>query len=83
MELVTEDEEEKQIRIDTIKKCIESLSPRCKEIFNLSKFSDLKYQEIADTLNISINTVEVQMTKAFLLIKKGSKIIDLFFFNFC
>lgn len=43
---------------------IESLPPRCAEIFRLSRFEGLKYQEIADHLAISVKTVEVQMGKA-------------------
>ncbi|MEM6829897.1 MAG: RNA polymerase sigma-70 factor [Bacteroidota bacterium] len=43
---------------------IDNLPPRCSEIFKLSRFEGLKYQEIADHLGISIKTVEVQMGKA-------------------
>lgn len=43
---------------------IDKLPPRCKEIFKLSRFEGLKYQEIADHLEISVKTVEVQMGKA-------------------
>ncbi len=43
---------------------IDDLPPRCSEIFKLSRFEGLKYQEIADHLGISIKTVEVQMGKA-------------------
>ncbi len=43
---------------------IEKLPPRCCEIFKLSRFEGLKYQEIADHLEISVKTVEVQMGKA-------------------
>lgn len=43
---------------------IDNLPPRCSEIFKLSRLEGLKYKEIADHLNISIKTVEVQMGKA-------------------
>ena len=43
---------------------IDKLPPRCCEIFKLSRFEGLKYQEIADHLSISVKTVEVQMGKA-------------------
>ena len=43
---------------------IDKLPPRCSEIFKLSRFEGLKYQEIADHLEISVKTVEVQMGKA-------------------
>ncbi|MFT6881763.1 MAG: RNA polymerase sigma-70 factor (ECF subfamily) [Marinoscillum sp.] len=47
-----------------IYEAIDNLTPRCSEIFKLSRFEGLKYQEIADHLGISIKTVEVHMGKA-------------------
>lgn len=49
---------------EKILKAIDNLPPRCSEIFKLSRFEGLKYQEIAEHLGISIKTVEVQMGKA-------------------
>ena len=43
---------------------IDGLPPERKKIFLLSKRDGLKYQEIAEELNISIKTVENQMGKA-------------------
>jgi RNA polymerase sigma-70 factor (ECF subfamily) len=47
-----------------IKRAIDELPEKCREVFMLSRFENLKYQEIADQLNISIKTVETQMSKA-------------------
>jgi RNA polymerase sigma-70 factor (ECF subfamily) len=47
--------------IQRIEKCIDSLPPKRKEIFRLSREQGLKYKEIAETLDISIKTVEAQM----------------------
>lgn len=47
--------------IQRIEKSIESLPPKRREIFRLSREQGLKYKEIADTLNISVKTVEAQM----------------------
>jgi RNA polymerase sigma-70 factor, ECF subfamily len=47
-----------------IQKAIVRLPLRRREIFELSRFEGLKYQEIADKLEINIKTVESQMTKA-------------------
>ncbi|MEP5791763.1 MAG: RNA polymerase sigma-70 factor [Cyclobacteriaceae bacterium] len=49
---------------------INALPPRCCEIFKLSRFEGLKYQEIADHLEISIKTVEVQMGKALKVLRE-------------
>ena len=43
---------------------IESLPPRCKLIFKLVREDGLKYKEVAEILNISVNTIDVQMAIA-------------------
>lgn len=43
---------------------LDSLPPKCRAIFNLSRFEDMKYKEIAEHLDISIKTVENQMSIA-------------------
>ncbi|MEZ5038961.1 MAG: RNA polymerase sigma-70 factor [Saprospiraceae bacterium] len=47
-----------------ILEAINSLPPKCKTVFQLSRFEELTYQEIADQMEISIKTVENQMGKA-------------------
>lgn len=47
-----------------IKDAIEHLPQRCKEVFKLSRFKELKNKEIAQELNISHKTVERQMSIA-------------------
>jgi RNA polymerase sigma-70 factor (ECF subfamily) len=56
--LVTAEMEQK------IKASIQELPEKCREIFVLSRFQNLKYQQIADKLQISVKTVEAQMSKA-------------------
>lgn len=48
----------------TINDAIHELPEKCREIFTLSRFGNFKYQEIADQLQISVKTVETQMSKA-------------------
>jgi RNA polymerase sigma-70 factor (ECF subfamily) len=43
---------------------LDSLSPRCREVFELSRVRGLRYAEIAEALGISVKTVEAQMGKA-------------------
>ncbi len=50
--------------LKTINNAIHELPEKCREIFTLSRFGNLKYQEIADQLQISVKTVETQMSKA-------------------
>lgn len=49
---------------DRINDAIASLPDRCRQIFELSRYKGLKYREIAEELNISIKTVETQMSRA-------------------
>lgn len=43
---------------------LEKLQPRCREIFEMSRFKGMKNQEIAEQLNISKRTVELQISLA-------------------
>lgn len=43
---------------------IGNLPERCRIVFSLSRFEEMSYQEIADKLEISIKTVENQISKA-------------------
>ncbi|HVI49398.1 MAG TPA: RNA polymerase sigma-70 factor [Chitinophaga sp.] len=45
-------------------KALERLPDRCREVFVLSRQQNMKYSEIAATMNISVKTVENQMGKA-------------------
>lgn len=52
---------ELQERIENV---IDQLPPERKKIFKMSRYEELKYKEIADQLNLSVKTVEGQMSKA-------------------
>ena len=52
-----------------IQEAIMALPDKCKEIFQLSRSENRSNQEIATQLNISIKTVEAQITKALKRIK--------------
>ncbi|MCE5345334.1 MAG: RNA polymerase sigma-70 factor [Bacteroidales bacterium] len=43
---------------------LNTIPPKCKRIFELSRNEGLKYSEIAEVMNISVKTVEAQMSKA-------------------
>lgn len=47
-----------------LKKAINELPEQCRTIFQLSRYEDLKYNEIATQLGLSIKTVETQMSRA-------------------
>ncbi len=59
--------EEQMISADILKRiqeAVNELPPRCKIIFKLVREDGLKYKEVADILNISVNTVDAQMVIA-------------------
>ncbi|MBN8673965.1 MAG: RNA polymerase sigma-70 factor [Chitinophagales bacterium] len=47
-----------------IREALNELPEQCRTVFQLSRFEEMKYREIADHLDISIKTVENQMGKA-------------------
>lgn len=49
---------------------IQNLPPKCQKVFVLSKKEGLTNIEISEHLNISIKTVEAQITKAFGILRK-------------
>jgi RNA polymerase sigma-70 factor, ECF subfamily len=56
----TEGVEYKELEVRA-RQAIDRLPPKCKTIYILSRHEGLKHQEIADTLGLSIKTVENQM----------------------
>ncbi|MFY7735071.1 MAG: RNA polymerase sigma-70 factor [Bacteroidia bacterium] len=54
-----------------INEAIELLPEKCKLTFQLSRFENLSYKEIAETMNVSVKTVENQMGKALALLRKS------------
>lgn len=56
-----------------VNSAVESLPPRCKEIYLLNRRDKLKYAQIAEKLTISINTVENQMGLAISRIRDAIK----------
>lgn len=48
---------------------IESLPQQCRTVFQMSRYDDLSYSEIAKQLNISVNTVENHIAKALRLMR--------------
>jgi RNA polymerase sigma-70 factor (family 1) len=47
-----------------IRQAVEALPPRCKMIFKLIREDGLKYKEVSEILNISVNTIDAQMAIA-------------------
>lgn len=73
-----EDSEETEVDWEDLRKrvmvAVDSLPPKCREIFVLGVLEGLKYQEIAEALGISVNTVKTQMKFAYRKIKNSTGI---------
>lgn len=59
---------EEEMDFELIQQCInaslDKLPPKCKAIFMLCRFENMKYKDVAEHLEISIKTVENQMSIA-------------------
>lgn len=53
-----------------IVKCIERLSPRCRQVFVMNRIDQMKYKEIAAELDVSVKTVEHHIAKALAYLRK-------------
>lgn len=58
-----------------LQKALNELPEQCRTIFQMSRFEELRYREIADRLGLSVKTVENQMSKALKVLRE--KLVDL------
>tara|TARA_R110000868_G_scaffold208466_1_gene457883 strand:- start:60 stop:671 length:612 start_codon:yes stop_codon:yes gene_type:complete len=66
-----EDEHAMERRIKLVKRAIQNLPPKCKEIFMLSKQDGLTNLEIAEYKQVSVKSVEAHITKAFSILRQS------------
>jgi len=57
------------MRMEQLNNSLRHLPPKCREVFALHKFNGLSYKEIADSMGISIKTVENHMLKAMKILR--------------
>jgi len=60
-------------RTALVQQAIQSLPDRCRLIFTMSRYDGLSYREIADNLDLSIKTVENQVSKALKVLRESLK----------
>lgn len=60
----TDDDASEQEVALAVRRAVDRLPPRCREIFMMSRDGGLTYNEIAQALGISVKTVETQMGRA-------------------
>ncbi len=59
---------------EKIHEAMNELPEQCRTIFQMSRYEELKYREIANKLDLSVKTVEHQMGKALKLLR--AKLVD-------
>ncbi len=62
--LQSHDHLESEETMSRINRALDELPEKSREIFMMNRFDNLKYREIAERLNISVKTVETQMSRA-------------------
>jgi len=71
---------------ELLKHCVDNLPEKCRLVFMMSRYQDMKNQEIADELGISVRTVDAHIYNALKIIKEELKdylaLIVLFFPGF-
>ena len=55
---------------EKIMEAVDTLPEKCREVFELNRFEGLTYSEVAEQLNISVKTVENQMSKALKILRE-------------
>lgn len=60
-----------------IHQAIEALPPACRSVFLMSRVDELSYKEIAAALEISVKTVENQMSKALKVLKEKLLVLSI------
>lgn len=58
---------------ERIQLAMETMPEQCGRIFKMSRYEQLRYQEIADQLGLSVKTVENQMGKALKIVREELK----------
>ena len=55
---------------EAVRRAVENLAPQCRQVYTLKRYDHLSYVEIAEVLNVTVNTVKTQMKRAIKSLKK-------------
>ena len=67
-------------KLEVLRKAVDNLPPKCRDILLLNKYDGLSYKEIAKHLNLSVKTIESQMRIAYKKIREEFNRVELFVF---
>lgn len=74
--------EERNKRYDQLMVVVESFPEKMKAIFKLKFYNNYRYAEIAEELNISINTVKTQLKRAKVKIERAIVMMGILIYYF-
>lgn len=80
---VFEASDKEAIILERLRKEIEQLPSKCKEVFKMRWLRDLKFREIAEELNTDVSTIKKRYARAIVLLKRNipdSELVILFIF---
>ena len=70
---ITQDSIQQKELQHKIEAAMDMMPEQCAKIFKMSRFEQMKYQEIAEALNLSVKTIENQMGKALKIMREQLK----------
>jgi RNA polymerase sigma-70 factor (ECF subfamily) len=70
---VSQESSEKDLNIERLYQSIDSLPEKCSIVFRMSRFENMSYSQIAETLDISVKTVENHIGKALKILRNQLK----------
>lgn len=82
---IFEASDKEAIILERLRKEIDQLPPKCKEVFKMRWLRDLKFREIAEELNTDVSTIKKRYARAIVLLKRkipDSELVILFIFLF-
>lgn len=65
-----EEKEQQELQLEQLEGLISQLSPKRKQVLHMNIFEKKSYQQIAEELAISVNTVKNQLIKAKAMIRQ-------------
>ena len=79
-DIADEAEFDEQSRYAKLYKAVSKLPEQRQKVLELAVYESLSYQEIADTLHVSRNTVKTQISRAYRFLKETLEPRDFYFF---
>ncbi len=74
-------EDDNFIYTKEVQQALQKLPAKCRNVFLLKCITELKYKEIAEISNISVNTVKYHLGEAFRIMKNELKHLNYIFLN--